>query len=77
MKNFWNKVLEILKVIWNWIKSVFCGFFQVFNTKEKISAILLASYTWYTMPLHTADKIQVFILFFVLGVLILNIREGK
>ena len=77
MKKVWDKIVEVLKVIWKGIKVVFTWFFKIFNTKEKLAAIILTVYTWHTLPLNLGLKLQVFALFFILGVLLLDIKEGK
>ena len=37
----------------------------------------MAVITWHTLPLNLQGKLQVFALFFVLGVLLLDIKESK
>ena len=77
MKKIWDKIVEVLKVIWKGIKFVCVSFFKIFNTKEKLAAIILTTYTWHTLPVNLGIKLQIFALFFVLGVLLLNIKESK
>ena len=77
MKKVWDKIVEVLKTIWKGIKVAFTWFFHIFNTKEKLAAIVMALFTWHTLPLNLQGKLQVFALFFVLGVLLLDIKEGK
>ena len=77
MKKVWDKIVEVLAVIWKGIKTVFTWFFKIFNTKEKLAAIAVALYTWQTLPSSLQDKLQICALFFILGVLLLNIKEGK
>ena len=77
MKKVWDKIVEVLAVIWKGIKVAFTWFFKIFNTKEKLAAIVMALFTWHTLPLNLQGKLQVFALFFVLGVLLLDIKEGK
>lgn len=77
MKKVWDKIVEVLKAIWKGIKVAFTWFFKIFNTKEKLAAIILTAYTWYTLPLNLGLKLQVFALFFILGVLLLDIKESK
>lgn len=77
MKKVWDKIVEVLAVIWKGIKTAFKYFFKIFNTKEKLAAIVVAVYTWQTMPLNLQGKLQIIALFFVLGVLLLDIKEGK
>lgn len=77
MKKIWDKIVEILKVIWKGIKLMCVSFFKIFNTKEKLAAIILTVYTWHTLPVNLGVKLQIFALFFVLGVLLLNIKESK
>lgn len=77
MKKVWDKIVEVLKVIWKGIKVAFTWFFKIFNTKEKLAAIILTAYTWHALPLNLGLKLQVFALFFILGVLLLDIKEGK
>ena len=77
MKKVWDKIVEVLKTIWKGIKVAFTWFFKIFNTKEKLAAIVMALFTWHTLPLNLQGKLQVFALFFVLGVLLLDIKEGK
>ena len=77
MKKVWDKIVEVLKVIWKGIKVACSWFFKIFNTKEKLAAIILTAYTWHTLPLNLGLKLQVFALFFILGVLLLDIKEGK
>lgn len=75
MKKVWDKIVEVVKVIWKYIKVIVSCFFKVFNTKEKLAAIVMVLFTWHTLPLNLQGKIQVFALFFILGVLLLDIRE--
>lgn len=77
MKKVWDKIVEVLAAIWKGIKVAFTWFFKIFNTKEKLAAIVMVIFTWHTLPLNLQGKLQVFALFFVLGVLLLNIKEGK
>lgn len=77
MKKVWDKIVEVLKAIWKGIKVACSWFFKIFNTKEKLAAILLAIYTWHALPVNIGLKIQVFALFFILGVLLLDIKEIK
>lgn len=77
MKKVWDKIVEVLSVIWKGIKVAFTYFFKIFNTKEKLAAILLTVYTWHSLPVNLGLKIQVFSLFFILGVLLLDIKESK
>lgn len=77
MKKIWDKIVEVLAVIWKYIKLVCVSFFKIFNTKEKLAAIIMALITWHTLPLNLYGKLQVFALFFVLGVLLLDIKESK
>ena len=77
MKKVWDKIVEVLKVIWKGIKVAFTWFFKIFNTKEKLAAIVMAFITWRLLPLSISGKLEVFALFFVLGVLLLDIKEGK
>ena len=77
MKKIWNKIVEVLAAVWKGIKVAFTWFFKIFNTKEKLAAIVMALFTWHTLPLNLQGKLQVFALFFVLGVLLLDIKEGK
>lgn len=77
MKKVWDKIVEALKAIWKGIKFICVSFFKIFNTKEKLAAIILTIYTWHTLPVNLGVKLQIFALFFVLGVLLLNIKESK
>ena len=77
MKKVWDKIVEVLAVIWKGIKVAVSWFFNIFNTKEKLAAIVMAIFTWHTLPLNLQGKLQVFALFFVLGVLLLDIKESK
>ena len=77
MKKVWDKIVEVLKVIWNGINTICSWFFKIFNTKEKLAAILLTVYIWQSLPVNLGLKIQVFSLFFILGVLLLDIKEDK
>ena len=77
MKKVWDKIVEVLLAILKGFKFVTKKFFSIFNTKEKLAAILLGIYTWQVMPLNLADKLNVIALFFILGVLLLDIKEGK
>lgn len=77
MKKVWDKIVEIAKIIWKGIKFICVSFFKIFNTKEKLAAIFLAVYTWNTLPVNLGVKLQIFALFFVLGVLLLDIKESK
>ena len=77
MKKVWDKIVEVFKTIWKGIKFVCVSFFKIFNTKEKLAAILVALYTWQVLPSHLQDKLQICALFFVLGVLLLDIKESK
>lgn len=77
MKKVWDKIVEVLKAIWKGIKVAFTWFFKIFNTKEKLAAIVMALFTWHTLPLNLQGKLQVFALFFILGVLLLDIKESK
>lgn len=77
MKKVWDKIVEVLKVTWKGIKVSFTWFFKIFNTKEKLAAIIMALITWHMLPLNLQGKLQVFALFFILGVLLLDIKEGK
>lgn len=77
MKKFIEAVKKIFNAIWTGIKFVCSNFFKIFNTKEKLAAIILTVYTWYALPLKLNLKLEVFALFFILGVLLLNIKETK
>lgn len=77
MKNIWEKIKEVFVVIFKGFKFIAVNFFKIFNTKEKLAAILLGCFIWQTIPLSFADKLNVFVLFFILGVLLLDIKENK
>ena len=77
MKKFIEIVKKIFNAIWTCIKFICSNFFKIFNTKEKLAAIILTVYTWYALPLKLNLKLEVFALFFILGVLLLNIKESK
>lgn len=77
MKKVWDKIVVVLAVIWKGIKTICSWFFKIFNTKEKLAAILLTVYIWHNLPVNVGLKIQVFSLFFILGVLLLDIKEDK
>ena len=77
MKKVLDKIVEIAKVIWKGIKFICVFFFKIFNTKEKLAAIFLAVFTWQILPADFQVKLEIFVLFFVLGVLLLDIKEGK
>ena len=72
MKKVWDKIVEVLSAIWKGIKFVCVSFFNIFNTKEKLAAIVMAIFTWHTLPLNLQGKLQVFALFFVLGAIIIK-----
>ena len=77
MKKIWDKIVEVLAAIWKGIKVACSWFFKIFNTKEKLAAILLTVYIWHSLPVNLGLKVQVFSLFFILGVLLLDIKEDK
>lgn len=77
MKNIWNKIVDVLEVIWKYAKCAVKLFFKVFNTKEKLAAILLTIYIWHYLPVSLCIKGEVFSLFFILWVLLLDISEDK
>lgn len=77
MQKFWEKVKAVFIAILKGFKFIAINFFKIFNTKEKLASIILTCFIWQTMPLSFADKLNVFALFFILGVLLLDIKDSK